>query len=778
MIGSILVKLALTAILISCIAYWRTSRRFTPASLQLARYAYHFGVASVLAFCATLLVLILTHQFQYTYVWNYSSADLPTPLLVSTFYAGQEGSFSLWTLYTAIIGVILLQYTSKRDVEPEVMFVWCMILSFLLIMLVVKNPFELIWNSFPADLRHTGLIPPGTPNAVWIDRAKSVWAQFPAEGKGLNPLLQNYWMVIHPQILFTGFSSMAVPYTFAVAGLLRRDYQNWVKIAKPWTVFGAAVLGTGIILGGYWAYETLGWGGYWGWDPVENSSLIPWLVCVASIHTMMAQRRSGTFVRTNFSMSILCFIMVLYSTFLTRSGVLGETSVHSFVDAGMWAYWLLLGVIFLFGIFGFTLLLARMREMPKIPVEHTVTSREFALFLGAFALCLAAIFITIGTSSPIITNIVKGRAAAVDSAFYTKTTLPLGIAIALLAGLGQLLWWKSSGIRGVLRSLVFPLCTAVLFTSGLVFFGVRDVPVVIFSFSAAFALFVNLLVGYRIFTGNPKYAGGAIAHVGLALLFLGFVSSARYDDKQTVSLEQGKSIPVLGGYTLTYRGNHQIDAERYGFDVEVQHGNETYTVMPVMRYSSFTNSMIRNPDILNLYTKDFYVSPLSVETPDQKNQKTVGFLKGESKSVGGMTVKFVDYDFSDVEKGKMVTGGGFTIGVVIQVSRDGQTETIKPLMKNSGGSVTYEPAHASGSNVEFTISKMMPNREDPSQSRVELSVSDPSQAAAAPAAETLVIEASVKPFINLVWMGTVTLVVGFILTIVRRVQEATSVSPG
>jgi cytochrome c-type biogenesis protein CcmF len=773
MIGSILVRVAFALILVSGCTYYLSSRRRSTQYLQIARTAYHLTVALVMSFCALLIYFILTHQFQYTYVWSYSSTDLPTPLLISTFYAGQEGSFSLWALYTAIIGVILIQYTSKKDYEPEVMSVWSLILSFLLLMLIVKNPFTLIWDSFPNDLIHTGMMLPNTPNAVWLDQAKNIWAQYPAEGRGLNPLLQNYWMVIHPQILFTGFSSMAVPYAFAIAGLMRREYQTWVRVAKPWTVFGSAVLGTGIILGGYWAYETLGWGGYWGWDPVENSSLIPWLVCVASIHTMMAQRRSGTFVRTNFVLSIFCFIMVLYSTFLTRSGVLGETSVHSFVDAGMWAYWLLLGVIFLFGALGFILLFRRMREMPKIPVEHSIFSREFALFLGAFTICFAAVFITIGTSSPIITNILKGKAAAVDTSFYVKTTLPLGIVIALLVGIGQLLWWKTSEKRALLRSVLTPFLASVLFSAGLFIIGVRDVPVLIFSFASAFALFVNLIVGYRIFVGNPKYAGGAIAHIGVALLFLGFVASARYDDKQTVSLEQGKTIEILNGYKLTYVGNHAIDSEREGFDVTVQRGDETYTVVPVMHFSSFTNSMIRHPDILNMYTKDFYVSPLSVESPDEKHGKTLTFTKGETQEINGMKVKFVDFDFSDVEKGKMVTGGGnVTIGVNLEVTTDGKTETIKPLFKNTAGEMSYVPAKKSGSPIEFTIVKLQPNREDPSQSKVEIGVNDPSATSSKPKAETLVIEASVKPYINLVWMGTITLVVGFVLTIMRRVQEA------
>ncbi len=777
MLGSILVKLAFGSVLISLGAYVSAVRTGNERALHLARFAYQTTVLFVLSFCALLLYFILTHQFQYTYVWNYSSTDLPTPLLISTFYAGQEGSFSLWALYTTIIGVVLLHYTQKRGYEEHVMMFWSAILSFLLLMLIVKNPFTHIWETFPNDLVHNGAIPPDVFNYVWLDKAKTVWAQIPMQGRGLNPLLQNYWMVIHPQILFTGFSSMAVPYAFALAGLSKRDYQGWIRVAKPWTVFGAAVLGTGIILGGYWAYETLGWGGYWGWDPVENSSLIPWLVCVASIHTMMAQLRSGSFMRTNIALSIGCYVMVLYSTFLTRSGVLGETSVHSFVDPGMWAYWLLLGVIVLFGALGVILLLRRMKEMPKIPVEHSIYSREFALVLGAFTICFAAAFVTLGTSSPIITNILKGKAAAVETSYYVTTTLPLGIAIALLAGIGQLLWWQSSNARSLLRSLRLPLASAVLFTIGLVIAGVRDGSMILFSFSAAFALFVNVVVGYTIFTGNPKYAGGAIAHIGFALLFLGFVSSARYDDKQTVSLVEGTPVKVFDSYTLTYLGNRQLDQERYGFTIDVRTNDNAFTVMPVIRYSSMTNSTMRHPDILNMYTKDLYISPLSVETPND-NEETIEFKKGETKAIGGMNVTFVDYDFSDAEKGKMATGQGFSIGAMFRVERGGTVTTIKPLMKNTGGSVDFVPASPDGDTTQLVISKLEPNREDPSKSAITITIRRQQAASAAPQRETLIVEASIKPYINLVWMGTITLVVGFGLTILRRIEEARSELPG
>lgn len=772
MLGQVLVLLAFLSSIVSGVAYYRNFRKPDHGTLNIARYAYHASVISVMGFCSFLIYLILTHQFQYTYVWNYSSTDLPTPLLISTFYAGQEGSFSLWTLYTAIVGVALMSYASKREYESSVMFVWNWILLFLLIMLVVKNPFERIWETFPKEVIQTGPVPPMISNFLWLDQAKGIWAQIPQEGRSLNPLLQNYWMVIHPQILFSGFTSMAVPFAFAIAGLLKKDYQHWVRIAKPWTVYASTVLGMGIILGGYWAYETLGWGGYWGWDPVENSSLIPWLVCVGSIHTMMSQNRSGAFVRTNFILSILAYVLILYSTFLTRSGVLGETSVHSFVDPGMWAYWLLLCGIFIFGGTGFTLLLLRMKEMPNVKIEHSIYSREFALFLGAYALCLAAMFITIGTSSPIITQITQGKASAVDISFYVKTTLPLGIAVAILAGFGQLLWWKNSNKEKLFKSLSVPLALAVLFIIIMILIGVNDIQVLLFLFGASFALFVNLIVGYQIYKGDPKYAGGAIAHIGIALMFLGFVSSEGYDTKETLSLEQGKPVTAFQDFQLTYIGYKPIDNERSGFLVNVQHGDEQFTMMPVMRYSNYTQSILRNPDVKNMYSKDFYIEPMSLETGEGHAAHTLSLLKGETRELDGIRVTFVDYDFSDMDKEKMVVGGGFSIGAILEVSAEGKTERIKPLMKGgSGAQPEFIPAKPSFVNVEMKIAKLQPNREDPSKSRVELSYRD-LNASSVPKTETLIVEASVKPLINLVWAGTITLLVGFIITIIRRVQEA------
>jgi cytochrome c-type biogenesis protein CcmF len=755
MVGAIAVKLAFVACLVSVLAFFENHRTGNTRALSIGRWAFHGTVGLVLVVAAIQLYNILTHQFQYTYVWSYSSRELSLPLLISTFYAGQEGSFMLWALFTALIGVFLMEYSSRKGYEPQVMSVYGTIQLMLLLMMIVKNPFAYVWESWPGQVE-VGFVP--------------------KDGRGLNPLLQNYWMVIHPQVLFSGFAAMGIPYAYAVAALMKRDYENWIRPATPWIVYGATVLGCGIMMGGFWAYETLGWGGYWGWDPVENSSLVPWLFSVATIHTILSQRKSGAFIRTNLVLAMLCFLTVLYSTFLTRSGVLGDTSVHSFVDPGMWVYWLLIGIILLFVAIGGTMIFLRRKEIPRVPPKHSYISREFALFLGSATLVAAALFVTVGTSSPIITQILQGKTTAIDISYYVTTTLPLGIAIGLLAGIGQLLWWNRTDKESILKVLAVPVGVALAGTLTLaVWMHIAEWQVALFVFAAAFALVANLQVGWRIVKGNPKYAGGSIAHVGLAVMFLGFVGSAKYDDKQTVSLAQGEAVHTLG-YTLTYTGYRPIDGEKYAFEVAVERDGKRYTIAPIMYYSKYNEGLMRNPDIVNLVTKDFYLAPLSLEQPgtEEKSAQKISFKKGESKKIGELEVTFMDFDFPVMEKASMLEGKEVRIGATLAIKQYGKKPAeITPAKVMNQGEATDKPATFDNRH-QFTIVAMHPDRENKESSSVEIGYTDLTVAANAKKAnkDVLVAEASIKPYINLVWSGVIVVLVGFMVTIVRRAQEA------
>jgi cytochrome c-type biogenesis protein CcmF len=397
-----------------------------------------------------------------------------------------------------------------------------------------------------------------------------------------------------------------------MGALLKRDYDHWYKPAMPWIAFGVFVLGLGIMMGGYWAYETLGWGGYWAWDPVENSSLVPWLFAVALVHTILSQRRSGAFARTNLVLGMLCFLLVVYSTFLTRSGVLGDTSVHSFGEPGMGAYWLLIGMLVLTVAAPVVLFIRRWKEFPRRPAKHSYYSREFALFLGASTLVFIAIFVIVGTSSPIITEILYNKKSAVDISYYATTVIPLGIILATLMGLGQLLWWTRSEPSALLRGLIVPGSIALLSVPVMIYAGSVDPLLILFVVGAVFALVVNIMVGWTIVKGNPKMAGGAVAHIGMAVMFLGFVSSSRFGGTETVSLPQG--VPTQAhGYTLTYLGQRPTAEGKFRFDVRVEKGGHAITLSPIMFNSEYMQNVMRNPDIANLKDRDFYLAPLGLE---------------------------------------------------------------------------------------------------------------------------------------------------------------------
>ena len=269
----------------------------------------------------------------------------------------------------------------------------------------------------------------------------------PADGEGLNPLLQNYWMVIHPPTLFLGFALTLVPFSFAIAGLWLKKYSDWIRPALPWAILGGAILGLGIFMGGYWAYETLNFGGYWTWDPVENAVYVPWLVLIATIHTMISYKNSETSLKASIILALATFILILYSTFLTRSGILGDTSNHAFTDLGLSGQLLIYLLFFTLG--AIVLYIFRSSDLPRNEKEASVFSREFWIFIGALVLCMMAFQVLAGTSIPVYNKFValfgveKKIAPSADPiAFYSQFQIWFAIAIAVLSGIGQFLWWN------------------------------------------------------------------------------------------------------------------------------------------------------------------------------------------------------------------------------------------------------------------------------------------------------------------------------------------------
>lgn len=793
MIGNIFLTLALLAGVFTILMYYLTYKGFQN-TLGYARISYHITAVMVMAASALLLHAILTHQYQYKYVYDYSSSDLPTGLLISTFYAGQEGSFLLWALFSVIIGLILLDYTSKRgDLEPRVMMVYSILITFLLIMLnpLLKSPFNYIWAEPTfVDMKHINtayLTLPALQNFIFSDPqsnkhfiqiSKELYSillannialdNFIIQGKGLNPLLQNFWMQIHPPMLFTGFAMSSVSYAFAIAALIKNEYKDWIKQALPWVLTGMMVLGLGIMLGGYWAYGVLGWGGYWGWDPVENSSLVPWLIGIASIHTMLVQKKSqdrdgsSRFVKTNLILCIMTYVLVVYSTFLTRSGILGDASVHSFVDPGMTVYLFLIIFLVLFILIGIGLIIYRWKYLTQhFTFEENILSRELALFTGSVALIASAVIVLVGTSAPIF-----GQTVEVE--FYNELNLPIAIIIGLLNGLSLILKWKFTESNQLWKNSRFAFISSLVLTAIIfAFSGVNNFMLVLLNFSSAFALFVNGEIALSILRGKRKHLGAYVAHMGISLFLVGVVATGGYSKHQQVDLVKGEKVNLFG-YELTFTGYQPIEGgKKYAFNVSIKKGNSIKTVAPVMYIAEFNNSLMREPDILEGITKDFYVAPISYDETNATTNPSVKLKKGEKYSYKNVEVTFENFVLPE-DMSAMMSGGKFKIGVNLKLKYNGKTEIIEPYMETTNEGPKFYPAESKEADLKVFINNM-----NASDGMVELTFSSLSNNnEQIPPKEVLTVEASVKPFISLVWIGVVVMVLGFVISAYRRSKES------
>ena len=800
MIGSIFLIVALVFSVISMVMYYLSFKGYNN-TLNFGRYSYHGMAIFVMAASAFLWYTILTHQYQYHYVFNYSNNSLTTGLLISSFWGGQEGSFMLWLLLTSIIGIILQSYSSKRgDLEPRVMAVFTLATTFLLVMVSpwFKNPFEYIWAT-PVFVEVKNLNPkyfslPFLQNFVFTDQQSNTTFiqmntelqalltqagvsvnQFITDGRGLNPQLLNYWMQIHPPMLFAGFSMATVPFTFAMAALMKNEYRDWVNQSLPWVLAGTGILGLGIMMGGYWAYEMLGWGGYWAWDPVENSSLIPWLIGVASIHTMLVQKRSlkttdgvGRYAKTNLILSILTYVLVLYSTFLTRSGVLGDASVHSFVDPGQLVYLFLVVFIGTFIFVGFGGIAYRWKSLEdKTLYEESIISRELALFTAAIILGASALIVLVGTSAPLFGQ-------SVDTSFYNEMHLPLAIIIGLLNGLSLLIKWKTTSTKELLRDSSLSLIASVLLTAIIIVVGgVHDLMLIILAFSASFALIVNAEIAIKIVKGNLKNLGAYVAHIGIALFILGIIGSAGYSSKVNLDLIKNKPADAFG-YQLTFTGYTPIENNtKYAFNVIMKKGDNNYNVAPIMYIAEYNNSLMREPAILNLFSKDIYIEPLGYDEGRNQNTNRNGEIvkleKGKEVDFQGAKITFDKFDISSETMRDMQEGKDFQMGAVLTIEKNGKTEEFELLRKSVGGQVQFTDFSSKNTGLKIQLTNL-------TAQMIEVLISNPNdnqqQIVEAPQREVLSVTASIKPYISFVWIGVIVMVLGFFISVVRRLKES------
>lgn len=793
-IGHFLTILSLVASLVATVAYYKSSQVLVAAEQQswkrLARVAFGANVISIISIFAILLFLISNHYFEYYYVWNHSNKELDMKYLFSCIWEGQEGGFILWSLWQGLLGLVIMK--TGRSWEAPVLTIVSFTQLVLATMLIgvyvggVKiglNPFILVREQFQ-----------GAPLFSSANYMSSASMQ---DGQGLNQLLQNYWMVIHPPVLFLGFASTVIPFAYALAAIWQRRYTEWTKPVLPWALFSAGILATGIMMGAAWAYESLTFGGYWAWDPVENASLVPWLILIGGVHTNLIYNSTGYSQRTTVLFYILTYIFVIYSSFLTKSGVLGDSSVHAFATAGLnvqmivWMAVIIIPAIWLF--------VNRYKQIPAIVKEESTYSREFWMFIGSLIFFLSAIYISISTSLPVINKIFKTTFAVGEDVEFSYNRIQVWIAIltGILTAVTQFFRYKDSDPKTVRKNVLIPGCIALAATLAIGFFG----PITYLKYGAGYlaAIYIAVFAGLYAIIGNAMYiwtgmkgklksAGGSIAHIGFGMMLVGILISS--SKKEVLSHNTtGINLPFSEGSkenpleNLTLIKTLPTDMGRYmatyEHDTLNAKGNITYFKVQFVRKDSLESfalypNLIRNtkgaegfsnnPDSRHYWNKDVF-SYISYADQIDKTADTSTFRPHEIEvkdsifySNGFMILDRVEHNPNN-EKHKYGPNDTALMAVVKVQVKDGRNYTIYPLLEVKDGRMIHKPDTAFAQNLVVNFNKIADSQ------KIEIGVKE--STAILPFVS---LKVYLFPYINVLWLGIIIMMIGFAMSIVWRVK--------
>ena len=648
-IGRFLMLLGFVASIISAISYfYATQRRATvefSSWRRMGRYSFWLHGFCFLAIIGILFYIMTQHYYEYQYVQAHVSDELPFRYIFSAFWEGQEGSFLLWMFWHIVLGSILIK--TSKNWEAPVLSVLALVQAFIGSMLlglyISFGETELKIGSSPLMLLRDVMEAPIFNNLNYVELIN---------GNGLNPLLQNYWMTIHPPMLFLGFAATVVPFCYAIAGLWLGAHKEWLKAVMPWALFCGFVLGLGILMGGAWAYEALSFGGYWAWDPVENTSLVPWIILVAGIHTNLVAKSTGYSIKITCVFYLLAFIMVLYSTLLTRSGILGETSVHAFTEMGL--EWQLVGFIGVFFLMGLILFIAKIKEIPAPDKEEGGMSKEFWIFIGALVLLFSAGLITASTSLPVFNKIMSFfDPAHVDiviedpETHHNKRQLWIAVFIGLLSGVAQYTRFREGNFSNYLarfnKHIGIAAAIALVFTYLTTFWlKVAAWQYLLLLFSGFFALITNLDYLFNFIKGNLKIAGSALSHMGFGVMIVGIIASGTnkfYISKNEFAMrglldqEQLQENIVLfknepmymSGYLVEWKKDSVIGNIReyyIDFDKLDANGNkiETFSLAPNVIYDRNFKMQAANPSTRRSLSQDIFTS-LNGIPPQHRGQE-------------------------------------------------------------------------------------------------------------------------------------------------------------
>ena len=805
-VGQFFIVLAFAASLLSTLSYFfavKNKNEQDQSWAKLGRIGFFVNTISIIGIGSTLFYLILNHYYEYNYVYNHSSKTLPVYYIVSAFWEGQEGSFWLWAFWQSVLGMILMW--KAKTWENSVMTVVAFSQVFLTSMLLGVEIFGQRIGSSPFILlREAKDLKEYAPVVFQDPENFKNYLKFIVDGKGLNPLLQNYWMVIHPPTLFLGFASMIVPFAYGIAALWTRRFKDWVKPVLPWTLFAVMILGTGIIMGSFWAYEALNFGGFWAWDPVENASIIPWLTLIGGLHVIIAYKNTGHAYFTAIALVLISFLLVLYASFLTRSGILGETSVHAFTDLGMFGHLILYNVVFL--LIAVYFIVTRWNEMPITHKDEETYSREFWMFIGALVLTVSCIHIIFATSVPVFNRAFGTNYAPIKDAvrFYNQWQAPFAVLVTLISGFSQFLKYKRTDPRKFYSSLISSIVFAMVLTGGFVWLtGVYTNLMYIFlTFSCLFAVLSNARLLASAFSGKGnKLVGSAVAHIGFAILLLGALVAAATSNP--ISINDTNFIPVkdfekaakpgenimlyknepkkMGKYTVTYISDTTIAPNTFYklnfkvIDPKSGKVKEDFEVNPSIQENG-KMGLIASPDTKHYLTSDIYTHITSAAQQkeehadheghsDEENYKaprivTLGVGDTIHTSSGVLTVKPINN--KPVLKDLKIAAGDLAVGLPLEINVSGKVYNAEPLFLVKGNNTFDFARKIDDLGLKLRFTKIIPE-----QGKFEIQVSEKPQQAK----DWLVFKSIEFPYINLYWVGTIVMVIGFLISIFRRKRE-------
>ena len=627
-LGHFLLLLAFVSIGLSGCGFALHSRYKTRLWWRYGCATYALHAAALLGAIALLLHLLISDSFAYHYPWRHSMASLPLSYKIAALWEGQEGSFLLWMFWQLIFGTWLIRSRSRLRSESLVAICLVQLCIGSMLLGVVVGGWKIGSSPFLL-LREAISVPVFASDPEFV----------PTDGTGLSPLLQNYWMVIHPPILFMGFALVALPFAKALAGLWKKDIDTALREAKAWVMAAVLVLGVGVTLGAVWAYETLNFGGYWNWDPVENAVYVPWLVLVASLHMLILYTRRGVAARGSLYSIFAAFWLVLYATFLIRSGILGNTSVHAFTDAGLSGQ--LIAFICLIVALSLGTLYLRRKILPTQKFNYSVKRIEIYLAVGVACLSLMAFQVLLPTSLPVWNAVLtsvgfeSNLAPPADAvAFYSNAQLYFAVALLLLSGAGQLVYWQRAANKAALLRLLMTPLTVSLLVSALALLLIYESNTTTYKLSeprqlswifllsaGVYALVANGYTLLVLLRRQPTRSAGALTHTGFALMILGILFSSAYErilSTNHTGLIWHKDFPEevntndillfqhqlrqMKGYSLHYKGTRRRIKGMGGYvaEAKIEPLSDPKLVRAKVDFSAPSSARVRKGDTLEL----------------------------------------------------------------------------------------------------------------------------------------------------------------------------------